>query len=241
MIRKPVVELVSAIVASGLAMTLVSAGSVPSAGSVTQASMGARAAILDRFLAPQQQPLVSYRAFRRLSASTRGGRMQASIEAWTTLDPTEGFRYEVTAEEGPPVIRRRVLIAALEAERAVRPADAARAALTPENYDFLGIRDDEDNLMKLDVRPRRRHEMLVDGSLFVAGDSADLVRVEGELSRRPSFWTRKVRIVREYRRVEGVRVPVAMRSTADVLIVGPSSFVMTYRYTEINGMKVAEN
>ena len=240
MLRNSLVALAPAIMVSSLAMTLVSAESV------TQVSIGARAAILDRFLAPEQQPLVSYRAIRRLTASTRGGRMRASIEAWTTLDPVEGFKYEVIAEEGPAVIRRRVLIAALEAERTLTPADAARAALTPDNYDFLGIQDDldnliKDNLIKVDVRPRRRHVMLVDGSLFVAGGSSDLVRIEGELSRRPSFWTRKVRIVREYERLEGVRVPVAMRSTADVLIVGPSSFAMTYRYTEINGMKVGGN
>jgi hypothetical protein len=29
-----------------------------------------------------------------------------------------------------------------------------------------------------------------------------------------------------------------MRSTADVLIVGSSSFAMTYRYVEINGKQV---
>jgi hypothetical protein len=227
--------LAPAIMLSGLGPTL------PAGGGVTQVSTEAREAILNRFLAPQERPLISYRAFRRLTASTRGGRMQASIEAWTTLDPLGGFRYKITAEEGPAVIRQRVLIAALEAERTLRPADAARAALTLDNYDFLDIRDDQDNLMRLDVRPRRRHVMLVDGSVLVAGDSADLVRVEGELSRRPSIWTRKVRIVREYRRLEGVRVPVAMQSTADVVIVGSSSFAMTYRYTEINGVKVGEN
>ena len=75
-------------------------------------------------------------------------------------------------------------------------------------------------------------------ALNVDGDSADLVRVEGELSKRPSFWTRRVRIVREYARIDGMHVPVAMRSTADVLIVGASSFAMTYRYTEINGHSV---
>ena len=80
--------------------------------------------------------------------------------------------------------------------------------------------------------------MLIDGSLFLRSDSADLVRVEGELSQRPSFWTRKVRIVREYDRLDGVHVPVAMRSTADVLIVGSSSFSMTYQYAEINGRAV---
>ncbi len=87
----------------------------------------------------------------------------------------------------------------------------------------------------MDVRPRRKSVMLVNGALFIEPDSADLVRIEGELSKRPSFWTRRVRVVREYERLEGVHVPVSMSSTADVLIVGASTFSMTYRYTEING------
>jgi hypothetical protein len=80
--------------------------------------------------------------------------------------------------------------------------------------------------------------MLVDGSLFLEADSADLVKIEGELARRPSFWTRNVKVLREYSRVAGVHVPVAMSSTADVLFAGPSSFSMTYKYVEINGTSV---
>jgi hypothetical protein len=76
--------------------------------------------------------------------------------------------------------------------------------------------------------------------VFLTGDTADLVRVEGEPSERPSFWTRHVHIVREYARVGGVRVPVAMHSTADVLIVGSSTFSMTYQYSDINGSPVAQ-
>jgi hypothetical protein len=47
-----------------------------------------------------------------------------------------------------------------------------------------------------------------------------------------------VRVVREYAEIAGVHVPVAMRSTADVLIVGASTFEMTYQYEEINGQVV---
>jgi hypothetical protein len=214
---------------------------------VTTASIGrgaqsrtvAAGGIIDRFLAPDQEPLVRYRAFRRLTASTRGGRLQAAVEAWTTLDPVKGFSYQIVSEEGSSLIRRKVLIAALEAERmAIGSSDASGAALTHANYEFLGITEDHDELTKVDVRPRRKHVMLIDGSLFLNNDSADLVRVEGELSQRPSFWTRRVRIVREYARVGGVHVPVSMRSTADVLIVGASSFSMTYKYEEINGQKI---
>ena len=37
-----------------------------------------------------------------------------------------------------------------------------------------------------------------------------------------------------------MHVPVSMSSTADVLIVGASTFSMTYRYTEINGKTVPD-
>jgi hypothetical protein len=223
-----------------LAMVAVPLGSanVP----VQQSAGGGRGELIDRFLAPDETPLVSYRAFRRLTASTRGGRMHAALEAWTTFDPVHGFSFEITSMEGSPLIQRKVLIAALEAEQmAVQSAsNKAASALTPTNYEFLGISPEEGRLVRMDVRPRRKHVMLVDGTLFIEADSADLVRLEGELSKRPSFWTRRVHVIREYDRVGGVHVPVSMRSTADVLIVGSSSFSMTYRYTEINGKTVSE-
>jgi hypothetical protein len=211
-----------------------------SANTPAQQPAGAHGELIDRFLAPDERPLVSYRAFRRLTASTRGGRMSAAIEAWTTLDPIHGFSFEITSMEGSALIQRKVLIAALEAEQmAVQSgSNKSQSALTPANYEFLGTSPEPGRLVRMDVRPRRKHVMLIDGALFVEEDSADLVRIEGELSKRPSFWTRRVRVTREYDRVAGVHVPVSMRSTADVLIVGSSSFAMTYRYVEINGKPV---
>jgi len=167
--------------------------------------------------------------------------MSASVDAWTTLDPVHGFNYEVTSRTGSGLIQGRVLVAALQAEQdANRAPDQAQSALTRANYEFLGITLETPRLAKVDVKPRRKHVMLVQGALFVEPASADLVRIEGELSKRPSFWTRRVRVIREYERIEGVHVPVSMRSTADVLIVGASSFAMTYRYTEINGKTIPE-
>src|SRR5690348_9464713 len=72
------------------------------------------AALLQRFFAPDARPLVSYRAFRHMTASTRGGKMSATIEAWTSLDPSRGFTWEITKAEGSGLIQKRVLIKALE-------------------------------------------------------------------------------------------------------------------------------
>jgi hypothetical protein len=224
------------IVLMGVVAVATVCASVPAPG-ILPPSLG----LVDRFLAPDLTPLVSYRAFRRLTASTRGGRMEAALDAWTSLDPKAGFAFHVTAEEGSATIRQRVLVPVLEAEqKAMKGASPEHMALTRDNYEFLTVSDDSDNLMRVDIKPRHKHAMLINGSVFLAGDTADLVRVEGEPSERPSFWTRHVRIVREYARVLGVRVPVAMRSTADVLIGGSSNFSMTYRYTDINGVAVAE-
>jgi hypothetical protein len=225
--------------AAALCIVLV-AGAIGSANRLIKQPAGPRTALLDRFLAPDDVPLVSYRAIRHLSASTRGGRMQASMVVVTTLDPVRGFSFEVTSAEGSGLIQKKVLLAALEAEQtAVQSStNKAQSALTRANYEFLGIMPLDANLVQVDVRPRRKHVMLVNGALVIESDSADLVRVEGDLSQRPSFWTRKVHVVREYDRVGGVHVPVSMSSTADVLIVGSSSFSMTYRYSQINGKAV---
>jgi hypothetical protein len=66
-----------------------------------------------------------------------------------------------------------------------------------------------------------------------------MVRVEGRLSENPSWWTRRVDVVRRYERIGGVRVPVEMTSTADVRIAGMSTFAMRYDYTAINGRRVS--
>jgi len=229
------------VVALGVIVALSSTIGAVSTTVGSQRPVGAVSELVDRFLTPTDEPLTSYRAFRRLTASTRGGRMQATVEVWTTLDPVHGFSFEIVSEDGSALIRRKVLIAALEAEqKAVSSTDGAQAALTKANYEFLGMSPADDDLLRVDVRPHRKHHMLGEGSLLLEPNTADLVRVEGHLSPRPSFWTRKVRIQRDYGRINGVRVPLSMGSTADVLVVGASTFSMTYRYTEINGRPVED-
>ena len=66
----------------------------------------------------------------------------------------------------------------------------------------------------------------------------ELARIEGRLSKTPSFWTRRVDVVRRYERKAGVRVPVGIESVAHVLVAGRSTFKMTYEYETINGQHV---
>jgi hypothetical protein len=217
----------------GLAALSIAAGPVLQAGEIS------RAAALQQFLAPEQSPLTSYRALRRLSAATRGGRMAATIIAWTELHPDRGFRYEIVSRSGSPAVQNRALIPALDLEAGALKSGAGEpAALVLANYRFDDAISGEGDLVRIGITPNREAPMLLKGAMFLRPDTGDLVRVEGRLVKRPSFWTRRVDVVRHYARVAGVRVPIGMESTGHVLILGPSSFAMTWEYESVNGIPV---
>ena len=195
--------------------------------------------LLQRFLALDDPPAVSYRALRHLDARNDHFESSAWMDVWTDADRQHGFRYEILSAGGSEYIRSRVFLATLETERRMwTSGEPERAALTPDNYVFEDRGRSLDGLAGLDVRPRRKDVLLFEGSIFLRPDDADLVRIEGRLSKTPSFWTRKVEIVRWYRRVAGVRMPVALETVANLLVAGRSTFTMTYDYESVNGQRI---
>jgi hypothetical protein len=177
---------------------------------------------------------------RRLRGWNERFQKEGQLEAVTTLDPRDGFRYQVLTASGSPYVRTRVLEPILRGEAKVfAEGGAARGALTLANYDFVQMEVSEEPYARVLIHPKREETFLVDGSILVTASDGDLVRIEGRLAKSPSFWTSRVQIAREYARVGGVRVPVRVESQAWVKIVGLSNFVMTYEYTEINGRAIA--
>jgi hypothetical protein len=196
-------------------------------------------AVIDRVVSRSDPPPHQYRALRRLEAQSDKLGNSAWIEAWTAVEPGAGFQYQIIGEGGSGFVRGKVLKPWLVNEKKLWTAgDPERAAFTHENYTFDDRGFTPDGLVRLAVRSRRKDLLLVDGSIFVNPHDGDLVRVEGRLSKTPSFWTRRVEVVRHYQRIHGVRVPVAIESVASVLIAGRSTFKMTYEYETINGQQV---
>ena len=200
---------------------------------------------LERFLAREDPPLREYRAHRTLRAVNPRFRAEATLEAFTELTADGTFRYRIVREEGSGSVRTRVLHAVLRDEQRLwQRGDPRKSSLSVENYTFAlneavattaAVFGDE---ALIAITPLRRDVLLVDGRIAVDG-TGDLRRVEGRLSKSPSFWTSRVDVVRQYARIGGVRVPVLTTSVAHVKIAGRSEFEMTYRYESINGQTVA--
>ncbi len=195
---------------------------------------GHRSAAITR----QEEPLKAYRAFRRMHAWSDRFNQEAWVDAWTELKGGR-FAFEIVSERGSDTIRSKVLRPILERERdLINSGDSDRADLTLENYDFSDAGLDADGTKVVQIKPRRKDVLLVDGRMVLSPDGRDLLRVEGRLAKNPSFWTSLVNIVRRYARLAGVRVPVATETTAKVKFAGTSQLRMSYEYESINGRPV---
>ena len=115
----------------------------------------------------------------------RGGRMQASLAAWTSLDPDRGFRSDVSRGlrlRNDPIRE----CCAPRSKRSARRAPAGtgrRGRSTEVNYEFGAADAGDDPLVRVAIRPRRQDTLLVNGSIVLTRDEADLVRLEGTLVR----------------------------------------------------------
>jgi hypothetical protein len=194
--------------------------------------------ILQRCLALDDPTPFQYRALRHLEARNDRFEKSAWMDVWTDGDAS-GFRYAVVAEDGSDYIRSKVFRATLDLEcKMWASGEPDKAALTPANYEFEESSAHAGGLTSLTVKPRRKDVLLVDGSIYLNPDDGELVRMEGRLSKSPSFWTRRVEIVRHYQRIAGFRMPTVLESAANVRVAGPSTFRMSYEYETIDGQRV---
>jgi len=197
--------------------------------------------VLHRFLTRVDEPLVTYRGTRRLEGRNERFNVSGWMEIATELS-ADGFHYRVIDEGGSDLIRGRVFRSMLENEEQIfASGDASRSSFTTINYDLTAGDATEPGLVKLFARPKRKDVTLIDGAVYITDTDADLVRVEGRLAKSPSFWTRRVEIVRHYARVGGLRVPVRVDSTAQIRFAGTSTMTMTYDYEMINGVTVTSS
>jgi hypothetical protein len=200
----------------------------------------ATSSVVDRFLPRTDEPIRTYQARRRLEAHNERLDLEGWMEVRTELVNPTTLLWSIVAEGGSASVRGKVLRKALETEAdGLRSGDPARSALTADNYTFRQS-EAEPGIAgrRILIDPRRKDRMLLRGSMLVSDPDADLLQVEGRLSRNPSFWTSSVDVVRRYARIAGVRVPVEMVSRARLKIAGLSSFRMTWEYESVNGVPV---
>jgi hypothetical protein len=229
----------TAVLAFGCLMGLSVQGLAGAPPAVAVSASPSEYVAVERFLADIEKPPVAYQARRRLEASSVKLKESAWMEAVTEYDPARGLTYTILAQGGSERIGRRVLKAVLEAEQENSTREEwGKGNLSHANYEFGFGGRAGDGMLKMQLTPRRRDSRLVLGSALLTAKSGSLVRIEGRLSKSPSFWVRSVNVARTYSPVAGMMMPASVESTADVRIAGMSKFSMTYDYAMVDGHAV---
>ena len=191
-----------------------------------------------RVVAQTNRSDMTLRATRALRAGTASGKHEGWMDIETVANSSGGFRWSVLDEGGSERTRTRVFRALLDAEaEAWRAGTRDAAALTTDNYIFTPQSRTREGHIVIRLQPKRRDARLIDGTLTVRDDGSP-VQLEGHLAKSPSFWVKRVHVVKRFARIGGLTVPTAIESVADVKLVGQSMFSMQYRYQEINGRPV---
>ena len=212
---------------------LLVAAAFPLSGRATTSSVAVADNSIRQFL-ERDHTQRGYKAARRLEAAN--GDRTGWVEAVTEYSHGEGFSYQITSEGGSDYIRNKVLRGILDGERtAILAGEAALSALADANYIFEPDGVDADGLAAIRLSPKRKERMLITGMMFLDPDDGALVRLQGRLAKSPSFWVKSVQIVRSYKRINNVVLPVKMETNARLRMLGPATLRMTYAYLEIDG------
>jgi len=180
-----------------------------------------------------------YRASRRLEASGSG--QHGWLDAQTAFSVASGLQYEVMAEGGSRFIRTRVLRSLLDEEqRLIAHGAGSSVAISTRNYELRPEGVDDEGLAVVTLRPRRKDRSLINGRMFLTTINGDLVRIEGRLAKNPSFWLTRVDVVRSYRSIDGVVMPVSLETNGRLRLLGSSSLRMTYSYSHIDERRIGE-
>ena len=164
------------------------------------------------------------------------------VDCWTELDE-HGFRYEIVSERGSDYIREKILKTLLRREQElIAGGSAGRADINDINYEFADGATAQmigNGERAVQLTAKRKDVLLVNGRMVLNQDGTEQLRVEGRLSKNPSFWTNMVDIVREFARLDGVRVPICTDTIAKLKFAGTSRMDVRYNYESINGRPVS--
>jgi outer membrane lipoprotein-sorting protein len=186
--------------------------------------------------AERQAALSGYTATRRYTLDNKS--RHASMVVHLTVDPDGSKNFAILDELGSGTVRKHVLHKILKEESAASvPQMRDQSKISPENYSFESAGVEMVNGRRtyvLDLEPKKESRYLIAGRIWVDADDYAVMRVEGKPAKTPSFWTKSVHFVHEYKKNGPFWFPASNRSETDARIFGRADLVIEYFDYSVN-------
>lgn len=147
---------------------------------------------------------------------------KSEVTAEISFVPPKRKDFKITesngSSRGESVVRH-----ILESEAQAAAKGTSPGAITRENYDFQLLGEESLNgrpCIVLALLPKREDKSLLAGKAWIDKSTYLVHRVDGNMSKMPSWWLKTVHVTLDFDEVEGMWLQNRTRAVADVRMVG---------------------
>ena len=157
---------------------------------------------------------------------------RAEMVASVVCDPNGTKHFQVVSEDGWKSANKHVLRKMLDSESETsQPDTRPKTRMVPANYEFHLVGSEYLQGRRsyvIDAVPKRSDKYLFRGRVWVDAEDFAVARVEGEPAKSPSFWTRSVHFVQQYRKSGSFWYPVETTSFTEAMIFDGTDVSIRY-------------
>jgi hypothetical protein len=219
-------------VLSLVALTCAFAQHVPARDDIIVTSCPPAAKALARFTANQQPASHTSVETIEIEASllklNKNGRLRAIRRTSSAHHP----EYQALEMSGDSMVNHQLIVRYLHAEERSAELSTSSTAITPANYKFryLGAVQLRDGLAYVfRIIPHKKKPGLINGVLWLDGDTAIAVRLSGYLVQNPSIFLKRVNLTRENYLRNGIVESRITHLLIDTRLVGSARLVVVER------------
>lgn len=188
----------------------------------------AAAVALQRFLAGHgggDWPVEAVEIEAALPMLKKAGRLRAV----RTVFPVGHPEYQVLEIAGDPTVRSQVIVRYISADEKSTEVPGGSIALTPANYkiQYAGtVRLDNRLAYAFRVIPRKKRVGLINGVLWLDGETGVALRETGYLAKTPSVFLKRINVTRENQLQNGAVATRITHISAETRLVGRVQLVV---------------
>lgn len=221
-----------------LALTGAFAQRLPARGKITLNSCPPAAMPLERFIANQQHdgrtPVETIEIKASLPKLNKNGRLRAI--RWSR--PAHHPEYQILEVSGDSMVNHQLIVRYLDADKRAAGLNNASIAITPANYKFrcvgtVQFRDDLAYVFR--IIPHKKRQGLINGVLWIDGDTGIAVRLSGYLVKNPSIFLKRVYLTREAYLRDGIVEARITHLLIDTRLAGSARLMVVERPTPVLG------
>jgi hypothetical protein len=212
---------------------------MPAQDNIIVTSSPPAAMALERFIAEQpghsRTPVETIEIEASLPKLNKNGRLRAIRRTLSAHQP----EYQVLELSGDSMVNHELIARYLSADKRATELGSASSAITPANYKFryvgsVQLHDDQTYVFR--IIPRKKKQGLINGILWLDGDTGIAVRLSGYLVKNPSIFLKRVNVTRESYLRDGIVEARITHLLLDTRLVGSARLVVVERPGAVLGL-----